>query len=483
MRFIFIILSVFIISTTSFSMSLSDVEKESDSLFNRKLDEVMVSALRAESLRMINSITLRATDIEEVNTENFINVVEQLPGIMKIHEATFPLLIRGMYGSRIHVEKNGIIKTGITQSGYSLEDINPGDVSEVRLIHGSRNILYGSGSIGGVLLINEKAEFNKKGFRARLKSSYATNNNENSYNLRLGYTGLRDLINITGRYTKASDLHYSDREKATNSSYEYKNLSSKYVRLIPSLNMTVDWDNSYYSGKRDKPLGFQNNPYDFRSFNDKYNFETSLKIKVDGANSVFNCNVWYNTLNTDQSQDQYNAGTKQLAFRELRQSFKNSAGARADMTLNLSKDWSGQIGADIFYDELHQDKEYHDIIRDTKSAYKDFSVQSQNLYGLYLFSEYNKDRHKVGMSLRGDIGRIHKDSITSDLYKNITGGIDWDFSIRKYLISRISVSRHFRFPIPMEAVGIFYGGRGTFVGNPDINPETSYTIEYKLSYS
>ena len=483
MRFITIILLIFFLAAETFCISLSADHNEPDSIIRRNLSEVTVSGSRSESLIMINAVTMRASEIEEVNTENFINMVEQLPGIMKIHEATFPLIIRGMYGSRIHVEKNGIIKTGISQTGYSLEDINPSDVSEVSLIHGSRNIIFGSGSIGGVLLINEKVDFSKKGFNARLKTSFATNNNENSYNLRLGYTGAKDLINITGRYTKASDLHYSHKEKTENSSYEYKNLSSKYVRLFPALNMTLSWDNAYYSGKRDKPLGFQNNPYDFRSLNDRYNFESSLKLKVNGTTSIFNGNVWYNTLNTDQSQDQYNAGTKKLAFREIRQSYKNSAGARADMTFNFIKNWTLQSGCDIFYDDLRQDKEYEDIIRDTRSFYKDFSGQRQNIYGLFLFSEYESQKHKIGISLRGDIGRIHKDSITSDLYKNITGGIDWDYTIRKYLISRFSVSRHFRFPIPMEAVGVFYGGRGTFVGNPDINPETSYNIEYKLSYS
>ena len=125
MRFITIILLIFFSAAETFCISLSADHNEPDSIIRRNLSEVTVSGSRSESLIMINAVTMRASEIEEVNTENFINVVEQLPGIMKIHDATFPLIIRGMYGSRIHVEKNGIIKTGISKKGYSLEDIIP----------------------------------------------------------------------------------------------------------------------------------------------------------------------------------------------------------------------------------------------------------------------------------------------------------------------------------------------------------------------
>ncbi|WP_243346841.1 TonB-dependent receptor [Parabacteroides sp. FAFU027] len=443
-----------------------------------RLQEVSVNGFRQEKLKAKNAVILTPKDISAVASENFINVVDQLPGIVKVNETTFPLLIRGMYGSRIHVEKNGMVKTGIDQSGYKLEDINPNDVSDVQLLHGARSIAYGNGSVGGVLLINEKLSFKKKGFNGNAKLAYGSNNNEQTADTRFCYANSSNVFTVGGRYTLADNFHYPDQVEALNSAYSYKNLSTKLAHKFKGQSI-IEWDNNYYSGQREKPLGFQNNPYDYRTFFDRYNIESSLKFRTTIANGTsVNTNLWYNGLNTDQRQDQVNAGTKLLAIREMIYSFKQAGGFKVNASKKIARYWVGEAGADAYTDYLCQDHGTDDIKHNTSSLYKYYSEQQQTIGGIYGIAEYEKEKHQIGLSLRGDYGNLKKDSIHSKSYYNVTGGIDWSYKFRPWLQNDLSLSRHFRFPIPMEAIGVFYGGRGTFVGNPDIEPETCYNIEW-----
>jgi len=446
-----------------------------------KLGEVSVNGFRQEKLKAKNAVVLTPEDISAVASENFINVVDQLPGIIKVNETTFPLLIRGMYGSRIHVEKNGMVKTGIDQSGYMLEDINPNDVSDVQLLHGARSIAYGSGSIGGVLLINEKLSFKETGMNGNLKMSYADNNNERNADARIRYANASNIFTLGGRYTLADNFHYPEKSEALNSAYTYKNLSSKFAHLFHDKSTVLEWDNNYYSGEREKPVGFQNNPYDYRTFFDRYNVESSLKFRTNLANGInLSSNLWYNGLNTDQRQDQLNAGTKALAFRDMRYSFKNTGGFKLNVSKKMSATWVGEAGADGYVDYLRQDQGTDDYKHNTSSLEKYYSMQRQRIGGVYALAEYEKGKNQLGFSLRGDVGDLQKDSTHTKTYYNITGGVDWSWKYRRWLQNDVSLSRHFRFPIPMEAVGVFYGGRGTFVGNPDIEPETAYNLEWVL---
>jgi outer membrane cobalamin receptor len=449
-----------------------------------KLKEVKISATQPEKLTTKNASVLTQEDIKEVGSENFINIVDQLPGVMKVQETTFPLLIRGMYGSRIHVEKTGLIKTGIDQSGYLLEDINPNVISDVQLLHGARSIAYGSGSVGGVLLINEKTTFKRKGISGDIKSSYGWNNNERNANANISASDEHNSLTIGGRYTKADDFHYAKQANALNSSYEYKNASVKYAHQFDNNGGILEWNNNFYSGDREKPVGFQNNPYDYRTFYDKYNIESSLKYKRNFSDGIMlNGNIWYNELNTNQQQDELNSGTKLLAFRDVYFSYKNTGGIRLKSAKKHNQNWLSEIGIDAYSDHLQQNHQSLDITHKTESFTHNYALQQQTIGGIFAMSEYEKDRNTLFFSLRGDVGGLQKDTSSSVTYKNISGGVDWERKINSWLTNDLSLSRHFRFPIPMEAVGTFYGGRGVFVGNPDIQPETCYNLEWILKGS
>jgi len=482
----FPVLTVCFLSVFQVSAQQADTLKNSfkHDAKEQKLREVNVSGYRQEKLTTKNAVVLTSEDISAVGSENFINVVDQLPGIMKVQETTFPLLIRGMYGSRIHVEKNGMVKTGIDQSGYALEDINPNDVSDVQLVHGARSIAYGSGSIGGVLLINEKLSFKDTGLSGNTKVSYGTNNNERSVDARLRYATVNDIFTIGGRYTLADDFHYPQNAVALNSCYTYKNISTKFAHQFDKGNSILEWDNNFYTGERQKPVGFQNNPYDYRTFFDKYNVESSLKYKKTLADGIsINGNIWFNGLNTDQQQDELNAGTKLLAIRDVYYSYKNTGGFRLRASRKISRYWIGETGTDGFIDNLRQDHRTSDITHKTETFTPHYSGQQQAIGGVYAIAEYEKGTNSLCFSLRGDVGGLKKDTVHSDTYRSLTGGIDWEAKIKPWLINDLSLSRHFRFPIPMEAVGVFYGGRGTFVGNPDIQPETCYNLEWVIKGS
>lgn len=476
-----IILSIFFGFQVS-AFSADTLKFENDSISKRtQLNDLVVTGIRPEKIIVKNAVTLTSKDIMAVGSENFITVVDQLPGIVKITETTYPLIIRGMYGSRIHVEKDGMIKTGIDQSGYSLEDIYPNEVSDVQLLHGARSVAYGSGSVGGVLLINEKSDFKQTGFGGNARLAYGTNNNEQTADIKLRYADRRNAFSIGGRYTQADNFHYANDTLVENSAYTYRNLSAKYAHFFDDNKTLLEWNNNYYSGVREKPVGFQNNPYDYRIFYDKYNVESVLKLKTTvWTNFLLSANVWYNGVNTNQQQNELNVATKLITYAETRYSYKQSGGFRFTATKKWSDHWQSQAGIDGFIDYLRQDRKVDDFAHNTSNMYTYYSEQEQKIGGIYLINEYEKRKNTIGLSLRGDVGSIQKDTSNTETYKCLTGGVDWEYRFRPWLQNSISLSRHFRFPIPMEAVGVFFGGRGVFVGNPDIEPETSYNLEWIL---
>ncbi|WP_282035958.1 TonB-dependent receptor [Saccharicrinis aurantiacus] len=461
--------------------SIGVAQSKSDSITDVQIKEVEVSCKYQKPLTNLNAVSLKQEDIKAINTENFVNIVDRLPGITKIHEATFPVVIRGMYGSRIYIEKNGIVKRGTGRNGYTLEDIDPNNVSDIQLLHGARSIAFGSGSIGGVLLINEKTSYSKKGLHAKVGLSYANNNQEKASNLRLQHQSDQGVVSFGARVVRSDNFRYPNNVEALNSAYQYNNLNCKISRCFEEKKIFINWNNNFYNGERQKPLGFQNNPYDYRTFYDRYNFESVLNIdKTTRNNNRFSTNIWFNTLNTDQEQDQVNAGTKKVALTETRYQFKNSGGLKLKLLNQYNKVWCAEYGIDGNIEILSQDLQIRDIAHSTHNYYKDTLRQDRKIGGAYTVITYKKQKHQLGFSLRGDIGKLLKDQMHTGTYANISGGADWTVDVNKYWQNTLSLSRHFRFPDPMEAAGVHYGGRGVFVGNPDIQPELCYNFEWNL---
>jgi outer membrane cobalamin receptor len=209
-----------------------------------------------------------------------------------------------------------------------------------------------------------------------------------------------------------------------------------------------------------------------------------LKYKKTLANGILvNGNLGYNGLNTDQQQDELNAGTKLLSIRDVYYSYKNTGDFKLHASKKLTSYWVGETGIDGYMDHLRQDHRTSDITHKTETFVPFYSEQQQNIGGIYAMAEYEKEKNSLCLSLRSDVGGLKKDTVHSDTYRSLTGGVDWETKIKPWFINDLSLSRHFRFPIPMEAVGVFYGGRGTFVGNPDIQPETCYNLEWVVKGS
>ncbi len=441
------------------------------------IKEVSVKADLMNKLYSKNIIVLKNDEIQKIATENFINVLDQLPGIVKIHDTAFPLVIRGMYGARIHVEKNGIIKSGIDDNGYTLEDINPDVVRNVRLIHGARSVLFGSGSMGGVLLINEGISLNKIGLKCNAKSSYSTNNSEFSEAVKLGHYSENNKYTFAAKITNAGNYHYCQETIVGNSGYSSKNLAASYLHQFKN-NASLQIKSDFYSGNREKPLGFQNNPYDYRKFCDKYNVESASKYtNVIDDNNSYTVKVWYNRLNTNQIENELNAGTKQLSIQEIWYNYQETGGFGVQFLKKESDNFHITTGIDGYCNALDKDWEVTDYAHGTHNVNNDYTGEKQGLGGAFCLTEIDKGIDNIGICLRSDIGYLKKDTIHSKTYSCVTGGIDYTHPINASNSYTISFSRHFRFPEPKEAVGKTFGGRGTFTGNPDIEPETSYNLE------
>ena len=127
------------------------------------LDTVIIRSLKLDSIGQIAPVQL--------DDDHFIDVLARGKGVFKIHDQNYPLVVRGMVGPRLRIERNGQLMTGFDKDGYLADDLNVKNLAAVRLLHGARSVVYGSGGIGGVLIVEEGAVLFKKSRSAYMSYS------------------------------------------------------------------------------------------------------------------------------------------------------------------------------------------------------------------------------------------------------------------------------------------------------------------------
>lgn len=200
--------------------------------------EVVVSASRIEesSLKATATIeTLNAKNIQESPATNFYDAIRNLKNVDFTTNSIFfsSVNIRGANATgntRVVQLIDGMDNQapGLNFAVGNLVGISELDLQKVEILPGASSALYGSGAVGGAILMNSKSPFQYQGLSVMLKNGIMNASNRvNNDGSRLGTTPLTDFsvryaksfhdkiaFKINVSYQKASDWQANDSTDA-----------------------------------------------------------------------------------------------------------------------------------------------------------------------------------------------------------------------------------------------------------------------------
>lgn len=448
------------------------VKQQKDTVVTN-LDSIIVFG-RAD-LRQITQI---APYLLKGTHADLIDALDHIPGIFKVHETGYPLVYRGMSGNRLRIERNGVLRTGVVDQGYLVDDFNPENVRSINIVQGAERVLYGSGAIGGVIQINEfDASFRRKN---RVYSAYSTNNRGKSlglsYNKQFGQFG----ILFSGRSIDTGNFRYANKTEANNSARDQINLTLSTMLQNPTNGFLASWNHNLNSGLLERPQGFQNNPYELRSFKNRFTYQTDFGFKNKFKKGIIlEQRLWGLFIETDQERKNYNSSYESVNVFENRTYIKSSFGYRGKAHTPLKEGLKLTTGADFVGSWLKEQTVVEDFLNPNFND-NDTAFRNEQMIGLFGMFTFQQPSFIYKAALRQDFASIGNQDESLN-FNAITGGIEVNWLTSDQMKNTFSLNRQFRYPTKEEALGVFYGGRGAFYGNPNIEPEFSHQLEWQMA--
>lgn len=492
-----------------------------------EFEPVIVTANKVEQPLSKTNGSVAVITSEQIEREGATELYDALvhePGVSVTGGAGRPqnIVIRGMTGNRIAVVKDGVR----VADGYGANDINDvagrnsfdlGDAKQVEVVKGAGSSLYGSGAIGGVVVITSKAPGDYLG-------------KEDGYlGVEAGYSGISDKY--TSAVTAAKRLGAT--ENLLRLSYwdgnETRNYDENlYLRKVEgySAALTSEWfvGNSwmlkgkaeYYHQNMVRNEGIPPVQEDGKGWYSKSFHEDSdinnlqLKVGADWEGDSWwaeqaELSLYYrhteNQGDKDIIMEREQEGLKYKRSQVETRSFTDSLyGATAEMQKPFMMGGSQHTVAwGVQFEWLEHErpitKALYDWNGDRVDSYAPFAAATTKRAGVYVHDVIEMGAWTVTPSLRFDYQHLSptsddtigdfelESSSSSELSPSLSVGYQWTEAWNSYL----SYSHGFRAPSYDKSYGYvphLSSGIANFVikPNPDLKAETSDNFELGSKY-
>ncbi len=445
-------------------LALKSTAQEADTI---QLREVLISA------RIIPSDSLPQPTLHP--PVQVMDLLERIPGVVRAQASSFPISYRGQTGSRLRIQQNGARRSGLNPQGYLGQDLSTSNLSKAQIVDGIEKAIYGSGAIGGVLVLEDQQAFVKS--PTTIYSQFRTNSNARQLGFRWNNGNEPTRLAFAGSGIATNDFHFPNRQTALNSAIREYNLSTALTTQLKK--RQINWRQKWSSGNWQFPQGFQNNPFELRELDNAYTYQSDLKFKHQLRSGWdLTHQAWGLALETDQTQDQYNAQFEMINFQIVRNYRRLGFGYNGYAEKTLAQ-FTIKSGLDLFSSRLNEKRFEDDRVRNSTTR-TTVAKRDDRQAGLFVSARTLGKKVKWKGVLRADLASNAHFDTQSQQTSALSGGAEaqWRWLRADH---QISIGRYFRFPRPEEAGGELFGGRGVFRGNPDIRPEYSYQLEWKVA--
>ncbi len=412
----------------------------------------------------------------EARSGSISEALDEIPGFQKVQSNNFPLSFRGQHGDRLRVEQNGFRRTGVLQQGYYGEDLNPGDVGRINVVRGVEKAIFGSGSTGGIIQLIARTNIT-----SQVYAGYESGNRSFTTGLGLTKSWEKLGISMTARRVDAADYRIPGGSKQEHSAFDQN---------TANLRISYDWRSRHSlvinqqvnNGLWQRPQGFQNNPFELRAFRSRFGSLTQLTYESRYSDELsLKHQLTFQRQETEQQRDSFD-GTFDMLNRALVRSYAKRAGSHRSTLVWRKRAIVFRTGLDYFGSNIKEYLTEEDFVNAIYVNDLLDAERREHQGGVFAWADWLQGNWSFRSSFRADAANIGDGEVRRN-FRSITGGLELEYAGASGYEQTLSVGRYFRYPSQLEATGVFFGGRGTFYGNPDITPEYNYQVEWQLQKS
>jgi outer membrane receptor protein involved in Fe transport len=457
-------------------------------------EEVTVTA-KADSIIDINlpshRTILPSSVLNELGTSNIAETVEKVPGVTMVGKGGYSMspAIRGLAENRILLLVDGVRITSERRIGASASFINLNNIDHIEINRGPYSVFHGSGAVGGIINIVTQSPAPGDPLKGKFSLSYNTAKEERAGSAQmtgsLGKYGF--LFGING---KKADDYMSPSGIIEESQYSDYDLMMKINREGKNSRFYTTF--FHYQGK-DIGKPSPTSRLKPRWYPDETNTLLTLGYGVDNALFMDSINasayVMQSSLETqgDNLNDDLSLKKRNLALIEgTNYGFKIRGNKKLaeSHTFSIGLDYFGRGGINDSNTEWLFDQNLNITAQTDETS---LQKARQSNFGLYIDDKIDVSNvFSLNLGMRADLlATSNLDPSGQRISRkdeSFTAYLGSEFHVGPKLSLLANLGRSFRFPTTSE---LFYSGltgRGTVFGNPDLEPEKSWNLDFGVRY-
>ncbi len=470
-------------------------QKDTTNHFSSILGEVTITGVTATTrLKQLSQpvAIMKRTALINISATNIINSLTNIPGVSTL--TTGPAIskpfIRGLGYNRVVTVNDGVRQEGQQWGDEHGIEIDDYSAQRIEVLKGPASIMYGSDAMAGVINILSQVPVAEGNIKGDILSEYQTNSRLRGFYGNVAGTKNGFSFNAYGSYKGAADYKNKYDGYVFNSKFYNQNIGAMvgYARR---------WGHSYFSasnfnqrtgmieGDRDEMTGgfFKAVPGDVEELATKDDFKRitpfvpfqhirHLKLTSDNSFNI-NRNKLDLLVSFQRNQRLEYGNVDNPALANAYFDLKTIDYA-ARFHVNDKGDWKISTGVTGMF-QTNENKGEEALI-------PDYDLLDG---GLFVFSQYHKDKLSVSGGVRFDNRHIEaKQMMDGDDIKfaslmknfsNISGSAGLTYDATKKLILKFNVARGFRAPSLAELAsnGAHEGTNRYEVGNNNLHSEIS----------
>ena len=436
---------------------------QAQDLSAQSIGEVSVVESRSNAIRF-GSNAIRRLSLEEQggNPDSLVDFIDRSPGVVKSGQnGLFQVFsIRGGSGQRVQTRFAGAPISTERRAGTGASFIDPWFMEHVDVVRGPTSTYFGSGAIGGAVLIAPRFIAG-----AEAAISYESGSDQRAQSLGLG--------------SKNWSLSLSNRGGNEGESPDSEPLHSGYRQAAILLQNRWESDELSFNGlllsSRGRDIGRSNSLYPLQRIGEvpeeAHDLVSLSLASKSGWQAQFYAHEQTTLSETLQIDERFNV-------------VKNSTldwGARVHLTWQQQA-FSGEIGADLDRrDNVKAVEMETDFINASQTSRINLDAEESN-YALFAMTSVEMTNHRIQFGIRHSwlqqnarLQRRRSETIT-------TGYVGWQWYLAEFWSISGEAATAYRMPSLTERYFTGSTGRGTSIGNADLRSEKAPGVDAGLHW-